>query len=203
MLIGAGATDERLLALRHQLDSHFLFNSLNSVTALLASGEIAPAERMVENLADFLRATLEPEALSDIRLDREFELLRLYLAIERERFPSRLLTVFELPPNLEDVQVPALIMQPLVENAVRHAVARSSAPVTVRIRARRSGAVVRLLVEDDGPLSRIAANAPSGIGIANVRARLGARYGGAARIVAGPRVGSGYAASVELPLDVR
>jgi signal transduction histidine kinase len=194
------AKQARLAALRYQLNPHFLFNTLNSLASLIEGGDAGPAERMVENLADFLRVTLELDPLSDIELAREVELQALYLAIEQIRFPSRLLTRTEIGEGLERALVPALITQPLVENAVRHAVARTLRPVTIRIGASAAADRLRIEIEDDGPGDAAPAPGREGVGLANVRARLLGRFGADQIVTCGPREDGGFAVTVEMPL---
>ena len=172
----AVAKEAQLAALRYQLNPHFLFNTLNSIASLIANREGDAAESMVENLADFLRATLELDPVEDISLGREVELQRMYLAIEQVRFPERLVTTFDVPEELAHARVPALITQPLVENAIRHAVARSAKPVTIRLAAMSANGMLTLIVEDDGRPSRPAAKG-TGVGLRNVGARLAGRFG--------------------------
>lgn len=175
--IEAAAREARLAALRYQLNPHFLFNTMNSIAALINDRMNDEAESMVEALSDFLRFTLEIDPLDDIPLGREIELQSLYLSIEEVRFPDRLHARYEVPRELERLLVPALIIQPLVENAVRHAVARSSERVTIVVSARLVGNRLEISVEDDGADGPLPARKGVGIGIANVKGRLEGRYG--------------------------
>lgn len=192
-----------LRALRYQLNPHFMFNTLNSIASLVATRETGTAELMVENLSDFLRAGLELDPNEDIPLGREVELQSLYLAIETVRFPDRLKVSIDVPEELKGVLVPSLITQPLIENAVRHAVAMSTTPVTLAISARAEGG--RLLVRVDnsagsggGPAS---ARGGTGVGLTNVRERLRMRYGGDCAFGAAPVESGGFAVSFAIPLD--
>jgi hypothetical protein len=194
------ARDARIAALHYQINPHFLFNALNSVAGLIGSGGGQAAEAMVENLADFLRATLELDPIDDIPLERELEFQRLYLAIEQGRFPHRLVTLFDLPERLAGVAVPALITQPLVENAIRHAVARSSGLVTVRVTAAATGDWLEIRVEDDGGTPAGPPSKGTGTGLRNVRERLSARYGKEQSLNAQPLPGGGFRAEIRLPL---
>jgi two-component system LytT family sensor kinase len=195
----AVANRAQLAALRYQLNPHFLFNTLNSIAALVARGDNHVAEAMVENLADFLRATLELDPLEDIRLAQEVELQRMYLSIEEQRFPDRLMTHFKIPADVADALVPALITQPLVENAIRHAVARSVAPVTICFTAAAAGDVLTLSIEDDGSSRREGVRG-TGVGISNVKARLAARFGVDHLLSAGVREGGGFRVELRMPL---
>ena len=182
----AVAKDARLAALQYQLNPHFLFNTLNSIAALIEGGENGPAERMVETLSDFLRATLELDPLVDITLGREIDLQTLYLSIEEVRFPDRLRTRYDIPGSLTNVLVPALITQPIVENAIRHSVARSVAPVTIAITASADDNRLLLSIEDDGRGDAQASAPGTGVGMANVRARLASRFGSDQSFAAAP-----------------
>jgi two-component sensor histidine kinase/uncharacterized membrane protein YhaH (DUF805 family) len=193
----AAAKEARLAALRYQLNPHFLFNSMNSIASLIHDHLNDEAESMVEALSDFLRITLEIDPVDDIPLGREIELQSLYLSIEQVRFPDRLRTRYEVPRDLERLLVPALILQPLVENAVRHAVANTSELVTIVISARRDGDRLRISVEDDGGTAE-SPRGGSGIGTANVRARLEGRYGEDQAMETG-RTAFGYRSSVAFP----
>ena len=175
----AAARAAELRALRLQLDPHFLFNALNTVSGLIVAGQPNEAERTVDALSSFLRATLEADASADVPLGDEIRLQQLYLAIEQIRFGDRLAVIYDVPDALSAVPVPALILQPLVENSIRHAVARTSRQVTVTIAARLSGDRVVLSVEDDGPGGR---DAGHGIGLRNVDERIGLRYFGDASL---------------------
>ncbi len=167
-----------LRALRYQLNPHFMFNTLNSIASLVAAHEVGIAERMVENLSDFLRAGLAIDPGEDIPLGREIELQSLYLSIETVRFPNRLVVEIDVPVDVRDVLVPSLITQPLIENAVRHAVASSTVPVTLTIAARSTGDRLAISIHNtggDGAEHRRSAG--TGVGIANVAERLSAHYG--------------------------
>jgi two-component system LytT family sensor kinase len=195
------AKDARMAALRYQLNPHFLFNTLNSVAALIDDGDSKRAERMVENLSDFLRATLELDPVMDVSLEREMELQALYLSIESVRFPDRLTTRYDLPQSLGKALVPALITQPLVENAIRHAVARSKEEVVVTISARLNGDVLSISVEDDGRPVGPALAGGTGIGLTNVRARLANRFGTAGKLSASRDGNRGYRCTIEMPVQ--
>jgi two-component system LytT family sensor kinase len=194
------ARDARLAALRYQINPHFLFNALNSIAGLIGTGEHEVAEAMVENLADFLRETLEQDPIEDIPLERELQLQRLYLAVEQARFPNRLATLFDLPARLAPQPVPALITQPLVENAIRHAVARSSGLVTVRVSASRCADRLIIRVEDDGGLPAGPLAGGTGMGLRNVRERLVAKYGLDQSLTATPMPDGGFRTELQIPI---
>jgi hypothetical protein len=189
----------QLAALRYQLNPHFLFNTLNSISSLVGEERNADAETMLLNLATFLRSTLSDEPTGTISLRDEIELQRLYLDIEQARFGERLKVEIDLPLELASVRVPPLILQPLVENAILHGVARSEELLTVRIVAMDRGEHVALVVEDDGKAGADVENESTGLGLANVHARLRTHYDGEARLVASPRPEGGYRAELEFP----
>ena len=176
--IEASARKAELRALRLQLDPHFLFNALNTVSGLIVSGRTQAAEETVGALSSFLRASLSADASADVSLADEVRLQQLYLRIEQVRFGERLDVAWEVPEELEAAAVPALILQPLVENSIRHAVAHTSRPVRVCIRAWAEAAILHLSIEDDGPGGK--GEGGHGLGLSNVAQRLRLRYEGAA-----------------------
>jgi len=188
-----------LRSLRYQVNPHFLFNTLNSLSALVLTGRTQQAERMIQTISTFYRRSLAEDPTADVPLREEFALQKLYLDIEEVRFPQRLRPRFELPPELGHARVPGMILQPLVENSVKHAVASSSRQVTINVSARAEYGRLVLTVADDGD-GRGATMPKSGfgIGLANVRERLEARFGAEASIVSGP-VPGGYATHLRLP----
>lgn len=195
------AVDSELRALRYQVNPHFLFNTLNSLSALVMNGRTDEAERMILNLSTFFRESLTRDAREDIPLAEEIRLQQLYLDIEAVRFPSRLVVQIDVPPTLEDAMVPALILQPLVENAIKYGVSRSRRPVAVRISAEAIGNRLDLLVQDDAdPAVPTAGTAGCGVGLGNVRARLSARFGDGASLSAGPAASGGWAVHLSMPL---
>lgn len=187
-----------LRALRLQLDPHFLFNALNTVSGLILEGDADAAERAVEALSSFLRATLAADASADIPLAEELRLQMLYLRIEQVRFGDRLRVETDIPEELLHCAVPALILQPIVENAVRHAVARTSRPVHITIAARRDGDTLLIAVENDGPVGT--AEGGHGLGLDNVTARLAARYACGAHFKIGPCPAGGMRNELAMPL---
>jgi two-component system, LytTR family, sensor kinase len=198
----AAAQDAQLRALRYQVNPHFLFNTLNSLSSLVLSDKRETAERMIANLAVFFRTSLQGDPTKDVSLAEEIALQRLYLDIERVRFPERLGFKIDLPPDLEDLRVPGLILQPVVENAVKHGVSRTIRPVTIDIGARLVGERLLLSVEDDGDgdgAPHVVDGARAGVGLRNVRDRLEARFGDAAECAWGPCPGGGFAVSLAMP----
>jgi two-component system, LytTR family, sensor kinase len=189
----------QLRALRYQINPHFLFNTLNSLSTLVLRQRTQEAERMIMNLATFFRTSLTNDPAADVLLSDEIRLQRLYLDIEQVRFPKRLSVTVDVPEQLENAQVPGLILQPLVENAIKHGVARSSGPGTVTIRARASNGSLHLTVEDDAD-GAIDLSRRDGVGLSNVRQRLTARFDGAASCSYGPRDGGGFRVDLTMPL---
>ncbi len=194
----------QLRALRYQINPHFLFNTLNSLSTLVLRGRTDEAERMIANLAAFFRASLTGDPTEDVPLSEEIRMQQLYLAIEKVRFPDRLLARFEIAPEAEGASVPGLILQPLVENAIKYGVSRSSHPVTVAIRAHGEADRLHLTVEDDGgagdePTAAVQASG-HGVGLRNVCERLAARFAGAAECRYGARSGGGFRVELVLPL---
>jgi hypothetical protein len=189
----------KLQMLRYQLQPHFLFNALNSISAEVYE-DAGRADRMICSLSEFLRRSLDPEDASEIELERELELVRGYLDVERFRFGSRLALELRVEPALARALVPPLLLQPLVENAVRHGVARSLEPVRIAVAAERAGGELVLRVADDArPVEASARRVGGGLGIANSRRRLHQLYGAAASLAARPLDGRGFEVVVRLP----
>ena len=166
----------RFAALQAQLNPHFLFNTLNTITVRARDGDGAGTVRMVEQLSDLLRVTLTRHRSSEVTLEEELDLVRQYVAIEEARFPDRLKVIVEVDPSLNQSAVPGFALQHLVENAIRHGIARRPGAGTVRVLARREGDMLELSVADDGAGSQVQVM-PAGHGIANTRERLRALYG--------------------------
>ncbi|MGH6616311.1 sensor histidine kinase [Sphingomonas sp.] len=191
----------QMRALRYQINPHFLFNTFNSVAALIEEGMPNDAKRMVVVLSEFLRTTLTLDPFSDVRLDREIALQQDYLAIERERFSDRLNVAFEIPAELNRALVPSLILQPLVENAIKHGVGQARTPIVVRVHARAAAQRLILTVTNDVTPDRDMTDSPStGIGLANVSERLSARFGDRGRCTAGYDGKGAWEAVIEMPL---
>lgn len=166
----------QLRALQMQLQPHFLFNTLHSLSDLILEDADA-ALRLVARLGDFLRLTLAGDGAQVTSLARELEFVRAYLEIERTRFHDRLRVSEEIEPGSEAGQVPNLILQPLVENAMRHGISARLGAGLLRIAARRSQDHLIIEVEDDGPGPNRAPKAAGGLGLANARQRLHQLYG--------------------------
>jgi signal transduction histidine kinase len=196
----AQASAARLAALRYQLNPHFLFNTLNAVSACVITGRNDEAESMLARLAEFLRLTLAADPQAIIPLDDELATLQAYLEIESVRFRDRLGLEFSCPAELRGALVPSFILQPLIENAVKHGVAQTSRPVTIRLEASRDGDDLVVIVEDDGEATSQQA-AGMGVGLTNVRQRLEVLYGVRGVLQAAPRE-RGFLVLVRLPLTL-
>ena len=199
MRAAALAREARLLALRYQIGPHFLFNALNAISTLVVADRKAEATAAIARLADLLRASLEPTETGLITLRAELAIVDAYVAIERVRFADRLQVVVDADTTALDALVPSMILQPLVENAVRHAVSVRDEPTTVAVRASfaHDDRLV-LRVSDDG--SGVSASRDGfGLGLANIRARLDELYRGAHGFRAGRTPGGGFLAEISLP----
>ena len=194
------AQEAQLRALRYQINPHFLFNTLNSLSSLILSQKTDVAERMLMNLSTFFRATLSADPTADVPLEEEIKLQRLYLDIEQIRFPKRLSIEVDVPDALLGVRVPVLILQPIVENAVKYGVAKSRKPVTVRISAHEEAGRLHIKVKDDGEAVAEIGDAGTGVGLRNVCDRLTARYGSRAGCLNGPDPDGGYTVHIFMPV---
>ena len=206
----SAAQTAQVRALRYQVNPHFLFNTLNSLSSLIMTGRTDRAEEMLLALATFFRTSLSLNPTADVTLAEEIDLQRLYLDIEMIRFPSRLKVAIDVPPELQTVRLPALILQPLVENAIKYGVSPTVDVVTLTIAAATLG--------DDQMLLRVTNTGGSGkpkprgrrdsdriegtgVGLANVCQRLEARFGGKATCDYGPIDDGGFEVRLTLPRD--
>lgn len=194
------AQQAELRSLRYQVNPHFLFNTLNSLSSLVMKDRRDEAEQMIMSLSNFYRTSLTGDPLDDVPLAEEVHLQKLYLDIESVRFPERLSTRIDIPAPLLSACVPGLILQPVVENAIKYGVSRTSSPVEIRITARQDGDRLHINVTDDGDNPPGERDGGSGIGLANVRDRLNARFGEDGQLVYGPRDTGGFAVLLTLPL---
>ncbi|MCU0635251.1 MAG: histidine kinase [Gemmatimonadaceae bacterium] len=193
--------EAQLSALRAQLRPHFLFNTLNAVVALVRDGDRAAATDALLSLSRLLRATIEGDARHQVALRDELRFTREYLALEQLRIGERLAVHVSVPEALLDIAVPSLVLQPLVENAVRHGVARVEGPVSVSVDARSDGTQLVLRVSDDGAGLSLSPARP-GVGLGNVRARLEQLHGSRAALdVRASTSGRGTIAEVRVPLE--
>lgn len=193
----------QLEALKMQVHPHFLFNTLHSISALL-SKDTDGARKMITRLGDFLRLTLENSGSMEVTLQQEIEFLNGYLEIERIRFQDRLTTDIQVDPEVLDARVPNLILQPIVENAMRHAIGNSTSG-RVEITAVPRNGVVRIEVKDNGPGIQVdrtrEARRGRGLGLANTRARLAGLYGDAASFELTNDPSGGLVVTLEIPRD--
>ena len=202
-MLAREAQEAQLRALRYQINPHFLFNTLNSLSSLILTQRTDIAEQMLMNLSTFFRATLSADPTADVSLDEEIKLQRLYLDIEQIRFPDRLTVEVEVPDALQAARVPVLILQPAVENAVKYGVARSRKHVTVRISAYEEAGRLHIKVKDDGevPAEQLEPGEGStGVGLRNVCDRLTARYGSRAGCMYGPDPDGGFTVHLYMPV---
>jgi len=195
------AQEAQLRALRYQINPHFLFNTLNSLSSLILSQKTDVAERMLMNLSTFFRATLSADPTADVPLEEEIKLQRLYLDIEQIRFPDRLSVEVDVPGPLLDAKVPVLILQPIVENAVKYGVAKSRKAVCVRISAHEEAGRLHIKVKDDGEMpAEDLDDGGTGVGLRNVCDRLTARHGPRAGCLYGPDPEGGYTVHIYMPV---
>ncbi|MEQ1834596.1 MAG: histidine kinase [Candidatus Eisenbacteria bacterium] len=194
----AGLTRAQLQALRSQLDPHFLFNALNSISVMALQGERETVVRLIAGLGDVLRMSLDGDGAPEVPLRAELELLERYLELERVRFGDRLTVERHIEPGLGDALVPSLVLQPLVENAIRHGIAPRRGPGRVLVQVRRAGTQLQLEVRDDG-IGFSPERSREGIGLANTRERLRQLYGAAQSMVLGRAPEGGAAVTVSIP----
>jgi signal transduction histidine kinase len=195
----AAARDAQHRLLLKQLNPHFLFNALNSVYALILERDEMRARRSVLALSAFLRDAVDDRAPPFVPLADELQAIRRYLDVELTRFEDRLRWVEAVPDDLLDAQVPYLILQPLVENAIKHGLDEGMRPVTIRLEVCRAEGSIVLRVADDGHGMEQGRLPDFGVGLRNVRQRLDLAYEGRARLRVGGMPGSGFVAAVELP----
>jgi signal transduction histidine kinase len=202
-LAEAAANQAQLTALRYQLNPHFLFNTLNTIAGLIGLDRRREAEEMTLGLASFLRYSLAAGADQIVPLRQEIEAEERYLSIERVRFPDRFEFRVDCPESLDQAQVPSLILQPLIENAMKYAVTPSSRRVTLNMSARVVDGRLTLTVEDDGPGAhpRRKTEPGLGIGLANVRRRLASLYGASAGLTAAATPNGGFSARIHMPME--
>jgi len=197
------AQSAQLRALRYQVNPHFLFNTLNSLSSLIMSRREEEAERMVMNLSNFFRSTLSIDPTADVSLSEEIALQMLYLDIEKARFPNRLKVEVDIPETLQNARIPALLLQPVVENAIKYGVARARNVVTLAIHAaRRDDGMLRVTIDNSGASGSAAEpdEASTGVGLNNVCQRLAARFGDAASCHYGARAEGGFNVTLTMPL---
>lgn len=195
------AHEAQVRALRYQVNPHFLYNTLNSISALILDGRNDDADAMVMRLSTFFRSSLANDPTDDVPLAQEIALQRLYLDIELVRFADSLTIEIDVPDDLHDALVPNLILQPLVENALKHGLNDAGRQTLLRIAGRVRDDCLELEVVDNGPGA--SSQAGTGVGLGNVARRLEARFGSDARLQAGPQPGGGFRAILRFPLTRR
>ena len=202
MQLEAQATSAQLTMLRYQLNQHFLFNTLNSISTLVLLKQTDQANAMLSRLSSFLRFTLINEATAKVPLTQEIETLKLYLDIEKMRFEERLRTFFTIEPAVQDTLVPSLLLQPLVENAIKYAVTPKEEGADISVVAQLFGQRVRITVSDTGPGLQPGQQdftLSTGVGMANTRERLLQAYGDDQRFEHYVKAGGGFEVLLELP----
>lgn len=198
LLAEAQLAEARLSALRMQLDPHFLFNSLNSVSSLIHS-DPAAADNMLGDLSELLRTSLATSSKKEIPLEQELAFIHQYLGIEKIRFRERLKVVENIDPETLNASVPNMLLQPLVENSIKHAMGTKSEPVTIQLDAYRSGSQLCIMVSDDGPGLKPSEERGAGIGLSNTMERLSQLYGSEGRLTLKNRDSGGCIVVVEMP----
>ena len=203
----AAAQNAHIQALRYQINPHFLFNTLNSLSSLVMTGRTDRAETMLLALSTFFRTSLSLDPGANVTLAEEIDLQRLYLDIEKARFPDRLHVEIDVPETLEQARLPALLLQPIIENAIKYGVSKSRKAVIVRVEARHLDDH-RMVVEisnwlKNGGREELAAatHEGTGVGLANVCQRLDARFGNRASCRFGTMTGGGFKVSITMPVE--
>jgi len=192
----------QLQALKMQLHPHFLFNTLHSISALVHKNADA-ADKMIARLGDFLRLTLENSGAQEVSLAQELEFLKCYLEIERIRFEDRLAVQIDVEPQTLDARLPNLILQPIVENAIRHGISTRTSAGRIEMEARRLNGALQVQVTDNGPGLSSGSNTGSivkaGVGLANTQARLKQLYGDEHRLDLANAASGGLTVILEIP----
>ena len=195
-------------ALRYQVNPHFLFNTLNSLSSLVMTGRTDRAENMLLALSTFFRTSLSLDPSADVTLAEEIDLQRLYLDIEKARFPDRLHVEIDVPDDLQQARLPALLLQPIVENAIKYGVSKSRKAVVIRIAAKptldgRMNLEISNRLKNGGSDELPAAtHEGTGLGLANVCQRLDARFGSRSSCRFGPMTGGGYKVALTVPVEI-
>jgi two-component system LytT family sensor kinase len=194
------ATETQNRMLRYQISPHFLFNTLNALATLVMERQNDRAEQMILGLSGFLRRSLERDVREMVTLAEELDGERQYVAIEQIRFGERLRYVERTPKALADALVPNLILQPIIENAVKHGLSRTSEPIVVEVVATQRDGLMSITVTDDGT-GPTGAPPGLGVGLENVRRRLETRYGPHATLTCGAREPRGFQVRLDLPVE--
>jgi len=201
----AQASTAQLAMLRYQLNPHFLFNTLNSISTLVLLKQTERANAMLSRLSAFLRYTLINEPTAQVTLEQEVETLKLYLDIEKMRFEERLRTSFDIHPAVAQARLPSLLLQPLVENAIKYAVTPQEEGADITITAQPIGENVRIVVSDTGPglqQENQHTTMGTGVGLANIRDRLAQAYGDRQSMETRSTPEGGFSVIIEMPLNV-
>lgn len=195
------ALSAQMRALHYQVNPHFLFNTLNSIAGLIEEGAATRAERMVLSLSSFMRTTLSLDPMNDVPLADELALQEEYLEIEHERFSDRMTFKIDIPEEVRGALVPSLILQPLIENAIKHGVGATTGQVEIVLKAYREAGHLHITVENDMPQVDTGKNRPHGMGVGlrNVAERLRVRFKGDSQFSSGPVAPGRYRASIHLP----
>src|SRR5690348_2259256 len=203
----SAAQAAQVRALRYQVNPHFLFNTLNSLSSLVMTGRTDRAEAMLLALSTFFRTSLSLDPGANVPLAEEIDLQRLYLDIEKARFPDRLHVEIDVSEGLEQARLPALLLQPIVENAIKYGVSKSRKAVLIRIEARHLDDH-RMVLEISNRLKNggreeilAATHEGTGLGLSNVCQRLDARFGARASCRFGPMTGGGFKVSITMPVE--
>lgn len=208
-LMSARLADQaQLKMLRYQLNPHFLFNTLNAISTLVLEKDGRQANQMLTKLSAFLRYSLDSDPLQKTSLAEELRALQLYLDIEKTRFADRLKITFDVDDDAEDAQVPSLIMQPAIENAIKYAIARMESGGEIGIAAKRDGAMLKLQVCDNGPaapadLDQLLSDAKTGVGLVNMRERLAHLYGGRQSFSLSRKEPQGLCVNLRIPYETK
>jgi signal transduction histidine kinase len=199
------ASSAQLAMLRYQLNPHFLFNTLNSISTLVLLKQTERANVMLSRLSSFLRYTLANEPTAHVTLSQEIETLKLYLEIEKMRFDERLRTHFDIDPRCANARLPSLLLQPLVENAIKYAVTPQEEGADITVTARLTGERVQIAVSDTGPgliESKPRPTLSTGVGLANIRERLAQAFGPDHRFETRTKLGEGFSVEIEIPFQL-
>ncbi|SFP67791.1 sensor histidine kinase [Sphingomonas rubra] len=199
------ASSAQLAMLRYQLNPHFLFNTLNSISTLVLLKETQRANAMLSRLSSFLRYTLANEPTAHVTVLQEVETLKLYLEIEKMRFEDRLRPVWDIDPRAEKARLPSLLLQPLVENAIKYAVTPQEEGAEICVRVRLAGERVQIAVSDTGPglhEARQSVSLSTGVGLTNIRERLAQSFGPDQRFETRSTPAGGFSVEIEIPFQL-
>jgi two-component system sensor histidine kinase AlgZ len=201
------AREAQMRALRYQLQPHFLFNTLNAISTLVLDNQPRIATQMIARLADLLRRTLESPDAHQVSLKEEIAVTKEYLSLEKVRFGPRLMVTFEIDPGTQEAQVPRFLLQPLVENAIRHGIAKRPQGGTLVLHSENVGGRLRIRIENDGAeddepvLRRNTATPHRGVGLTNTRARLQQMYGYEATLETHATANDTYEVRISMPFS--